>query len=462
MTPGTESGKILMIDDDEDVLLAAKLLLKKHSHHVIIEKNPKKIPFLLNNDSYDVILLDMNFSKDITSGKEGFYWLSQILEKDPSAVVILITAFGDVEMAVRALKEGATDFVLKPWQNEKLLATISTAIKLKKTYKEVDKLKKAKKQLEEDINQPFKDIIGKSASIQKVFDLIDKVAKTDANVLILGENGTGKELIARAIHQRSNRHDASFVGVDMGAITETLFESELFGHKKGSFTDAKEDRTGRFELANGGTLFLDEIGNLSMPLQSKLLTALQNREITRVGANQSISVDIRLVCATNMPVHDMVNDNTFRQDLLYRINTVEINLPPLRERQEDIPLLADHFLVKYAKKYRKNVTGISEDARLRLRKYNWPGNIRELQHAIERATIMSDNDRLEAEDFFFLSENRVGSSQEVQSDNLNLDEVERSIIQKAINIHDGNISKAAKELGLTRASLYRRLEKHGL
>ncbi len=462
MTPGTESGKILMIDDDEDVLLAAKLLLKKHSHHVIIEKNPKKIPFLLNNDSYDVILLDMNFSKDITSGKEGFYWLSQILEKDPSAVVILITAFGDVEMAVRALKEGATDFVLKPWQNEKLLATISTAIKLKKTYKEVDKLKKAKKQLEEDINQPFKDIIGKSASIQKVFDLIDKVAKTDANVLILGENGTGKELIARAIHQRSNRHDASFVGVDMGAITETLFESELFGHKKGSFTDAKEDRTGRFELANGGTLFLDEIGNLSMPLQSKLLTALQNREITRVGANQSISVDIRLVCATNMPVHDMVNDNTFRQDLLYRINTVEINLPPLRERQEDIPLLADHFLVKYAKKYRKNVTGISEDARLRLRKYNWPGNIRELQHAIERATIMSDNDCLEAEDFFFLSENRVGSSQEVQSDNLNLDEVERSIIQKAINIHDGNISKAAKELGLTRASLYRRLEKHGL
>ncbi len=462
MTPGTESGKILMIDDDEDVLLAAKLLLKKHSHHVIIEKNPKKIPFLLNNDSYDVILLDMNFSKDITSGKEGFYWLSQILEKDPSAVVILITAFGDVEMAVRALKEGATDFVLKPWQNEKLLATISTAIKLKKTYKEVDKLKKAKKQLEEDINQPFKDIIGKSASIQKVFDLIDKVAKTDANVLILGENGTGKELIARAIHQRSNRHDASFVGVDMGAITETLFESELFGHKKGSFTDAKEDRTGRFELANGGTLFLDEIGNLSMPLQSKLLTALQNREITRVGANQSISVDIRLVCATNMPVHDMVNDNTFRQDLLYRINTVEINLPPLRERQEDIPLLADHFLVKYAKKYRKNVTGISDDARLRLRKYNWPGNIRELQHAIERATIMSDNDRLEAEDFFFLSENRVGSSQEVQSDNLNLDEVERSIIQKAINIHDGNISKAAKELGLTRASLYRRLEKHGL
>ncbi|MEM6362519.1 MAG: sigma-54 dependent transcriptional regulator [Bacteroidota bacterium] len=457
-----ESGKVLMIDDDEDVLLAAKLLLKKNGHHVIIEKNPKKIPFLLNNDTYDVILLDMNFSKDITSGKEGFYWLSQIKEKDPNAVVILITAFGDVEMAVRALKEGATDFVLKPWQNEKLLATISTAIKLKNTYKEVDKLKKAKKQLEEDINQPFKDIIGKSASIKKVFDLIDKVAKTDANVLILGENGTGKELIARAIHQRSLRHDSSFVGVDMGAITETLFESELFGHKKGSFTDAKEDRAGRFELANSGTLFLDEIGNLSLPLQSKLLTAIQNREVTRIGSNKSVPVDIRLVSATNMHVHEMVNEGSFRQDLLYRINTVEINLPPLRERLEDIPLLATHFLDKYSKKYRKEIHGLSEEAIMTLRKYPWPGNIRELQHAIERAIIMSDNPKLEPDDFFFLSQSKSVSSAENYSDNLNLDEVEKSLIQKAINIHDGNISKAANELGLTRASLYRRLEKHGL
>ena len=457
-----ESGKVLMIDDDEDVLLAAKLLLKKNGHHVIIEKNPKKIPFLLNNDTYDVILLDMNFSKDITSGKEGFYWLSQIKEKDPNAVVILITAFGDVEMAVRALKEGATDFVLKPWQNEKLLATISTAIKLKNTYKEVDKLKKAKKQLEEDINQPFKDIIGKSASIKKVFDLIDKVAKTDANVLILGENGTGKELIARAIHQRSLSHDSSFVGVDMGAITETLFESELFGHKKGSFTDAKEDRAGRFELANSGTLFLDEIGNLSFPLQSKLLTAIQNREVTRIGSNKSVPVDIRLVSATNMHVHEMVNEGSFRQDLLYRINTVEINLPPLRERLEDIPLLATHFLDKYSKKYRKEIHGLSEEAIMTLRKYPWPGNIRELQHAIERAIIMSDNPKLEPDDFFFLSQSKSVSSAENYSDNLNLDEVEKSLIQKAINIHDGNISKAANELGLTRASLYRRLEKHGL
>jgi len=457
-----EIGKILMVDDDEDVLLAAKLLLKKHAHQVIIEKNPKKIPFLLNNDTYDVILLDMNFSKDTTSGKEGFYWLSQILEQEPNAVVIMITAFGDVEMAVKALKEGATDFVLKPWQNEKLLATISSAIKLNKSYREVDKLKKAKKQLEEDINQPFKEIIGTSKAINDVFKLIEKVAKTDANVLILGENGTGKELVARAIHNRSLRKDNSFVSVDMGAITETLFESELFGHKKGAFTDAKEDRAGRFEIANGGSLFLDEIGNLGLPLQSKLLTVLQSREVTRIGANKSIQVDIRLICATNLDVHTMVSENTFRQDLLYRINTVEIKLPPLRDRLDDIPLLASHFLKQYSKKYRKEVNNISDDAIHKLKKYNWPGNIRELQHALERAIIMTDQDFLSAEDFQFLLPGGQANTVDTGTDNLNLDNVEKSVIQKAINIHDGNISKAAEELGLTRASLYRRLEKHGL
>lgn len=455
-----ELGKILIIDDNEDVLLAAKLLLKKHAHDVIIEKNPKKIPFLMNNDTYDVILLDMNYSQDITSGKEGFFWLEKILEIDPSAVVILITAFGDVEMAVKALKVGATDFVLKPWQNEKLLATISSAIKLKKSYKEVDKLKQAKKLLENDMNQPFKDIIGVSHAMKNVFSVIDKVAKTDANVLILGENGTGKELIARALHQRSIRKDNVFVGVDMGAITETLFESELFGHKKGSFTDAKEDRAGRFEVANRGTLFLDEIGNLSMPLQSKLLTVLQNREVTRIGSNKSIPVDIRLICATNMPLHDMVQDNTFRQDLLYRMNTVEIKLPPLRERMEDIPLLADHFMKTYCNKYRKQIKKIAAATLKKLQKYSWPGNIRELQHAIERAVIMSEGSVLNPDDFFFLSEK--ADAKKDMSDNYNLDEVEKVVIQRAINKHSGNISKAAKELGLTRASLYRRLEKHGL
>lgn len=455
-----EIGNILIVDDDEDVLLAAKMLLKKHVHQVTIEKNPNKIPFLLNNYSFDVILLDMNFSKDITSGKEGFYWLSQITERDPNAVVILITAFGDVEMAVRALKEGATDFVLKPWQNEKLLATISAAIKLKKSYNEVDKLKKAKKQLQDDSNMPFKDILGESIAIKKVFDVIDKVAQTDANVLILGENGTGKELVARALHQKSLRKDNVFIGVDMGAITETLFESELFGHKKGSFTDAKEDRTGRFEAANTGSLFLDEIGNLSLPLQSKLLTVLQNRQITRIGSNKPLSVDIRLICATNMPIYEMVKNTEFRQDLLYRINTVELHLPPLRERQDDIQLLADHFVEMYSKKYRKPTKTFSSNTIKRLQKYTWPGNIRELQHAIERAVIMSDGNTLSSEDFFFLTNNP--QADDINVENYNLESVEKSVIQKAINKHNGNISKAAKELGLTRASLYRRLEKHGL
>lgn len=453
-------GKVLIIDDDEDVLLAAKMLLKKHAHQVIIEKNPKKIPFLLNNDTYDAILLDMNFSQDITSGKEGFYWLNEILERDPTAVVIMITAFGDVEMAVKALKEGATDFVLKPWQNEKLIATISAAIKLKRSYKEVNRLEQTQRQLQEDSNQPFKNIIGQSGSIREVFTLIDKVAQTDANILILGENGTGKELIARAIHQRSLRRDKVFIGVDMGAITESLFESELFGHKKGSFTDAKEDRAGRFEVANGGTLFLDEIGNLSLPLQSKLLTVLQRREVMRVGANKPTPIDIRLVCATNLPIHEMVSENTFRQDLLYRINTVEINLPPLRDRQEDVPVLADHFIKMYCKKYRKPMKTLAANTIKRLQKYRWPGNIRELQHAIERSVIMSDGNQLTPDDFFFL--NQAAENQESLTDHFNLDEVEKMVIQKAIGKHSGNISKAAKELGLTRASLYRRLEKHGL
>jgi len=451
-----DSGKILMIDDDEDVLLAAKMLLKKYNHQVIIEKNPNKIPFLLNNDTYDVILLDMNFSKDTTSGKEGFEWLKQIKERDPQAVVIMITAFGDVEMAVRALKEGATDFILKPWQNEKLVATISTAIKLKKSYLEVDKLRKAKQLLEEQISQPYRDIIGESEALKQVFTLIDKVAKTEANVLILGENGTGKELVARAIHEKSLRKDSSFVAVDMGAITETLFESELFGHKKGAFTDARDDRPGRFELANNGTLFLDEIGNLSMNLQSKLLSALQARQITRVGSNTPIDVNIRLICATNMPLHDMVKEGKFRQDLLYRINTVEVLIPPLCERIEDIPMLAIHFLNYYSKKYHKEVLAISQAAMGKLKKYPWPGNVRELQHAIERAVIMADSNTLQETDFLF---SRKGN--ETSSDSLNLDDVEKQAVAKAIQLHNGNISKAADELGLTRASLYRRMEKYG-
>lgn len=453
-------GKILIVDDNEDLLFAAKMLLKKYAKEVTIEKDPRRIPFLINNNNYDVILLDMNFTEDTTSGKEGFHWLRKIMEMDPKAVVILITAFGDVEMAVQALKEGATDFILKPWQNEKLIATLSAAIKLKESYNQVDKLSIRQKQLQADMKKPFSEIIGHSASMKNVFSIIEKVAKTDANVLILGENGTGKELIARAIHDQSERNDDIFVGVDMGAITESLFESELFGHKKGAYTDAKEDRAGRFEVADKGTLFLDEIGNLSMPLQSKLLTALQKREVTRIGSNKSLSIDIRLICATNMPIHNMILESTFRQDLLYRINTVEIFLPPLRDRQDDIPVLADHFLKVYATKYRKQFKGLKHSAHQLLQRYSWPGNIRELQHAIERAIIMAEGEELDSRDFFFLS--AKPANDKINSNSLNLDEVEKNMIQKAIDKNSGNISKAAKELGLTRASLYRRLEKYGL
>jgi two-component system, NtrC family, response regulator HydG len=459
-------NKILIIDDDEDVLIAAKMLLKKHAKEVIIEKDPRRIPFLLNQDTYDAILLDMNYSQDTTSGKEGFHWLAEIKERDPQAVVILITAFGDVEMAVRALKEGATDFVLKPWQNEKLIATISAAARLKHSYEEVSRLREEKKVMQEDADQPFRDIIGQSDPIKRVFNLINKVAATDANVLILGENGTGKELIARALHKQSLRKDNAFVSVDMGAITETLFESELFGHKKGSFTDAREDRVGRFEMAHKGTLFMDEIGNLSQPLQSKLLTALQAREVTRVGTNKAIPVDIRLICATNMDLAGMVARGTFRQDLLYRINTVEIHLPALRDRVEDIPLLCEHFLKIYGKKYRKPQARMGKDAIHFLQRYGWPGNIRELQHAMERALIMAEGDELSKEDFYFLDKGMSSGASTASSttdmDNFNLDDVEKRTIERAIRVNGGNISKAADELGLTRASLYRRLSKHGL
>ncbi|OJJ18112.1 sigma-54-dependent Fis family transcriptional regulator [marine bacterium AO1-C] len=453
-------GNILIVDDDEDILLAAKMLLKRHAKKVIIEKNPKKIPFLLNNDTYDVILLDMNFVEDTTTGKEGIYWLKEIIQRDPQAVVIMITAFGGVELAVEALKEGATDFVLKPWQNEKLIATISAAAQLNSSRKEVNTLKQAKQTLVRDLEQPFGDMLGESAGMKNVKGIIQKVAKTDANVLILGENGTGKELVARALHKQSSRSSKDFIGVDMGAIAETLFESELFGHKKGAFTDAKEDRIGRFEIANKGTLFLDEIGNLPLNLQAKLLAVLQNRQVMPLGSSRAVSIDIRLICATNMPIQEMIENKEFRQDLLYRINTVEIYLPPLRERGEDIPLLARHFLKSYGKKYKRSDKKISSAALTKLQRYHWPGNVRELQHAIERAVIMSDEALIQPDDFFFLNQKTPNENSQVNT--LNLDEMEKTVIEKALQKYNGNISKAAKELGLTRASLYRRLEKYGI
>ena len=453
-------GKILAIDDNEDILFALKLLLKNHVELIQTETNPERIPELLNNETFDVILLDMNFTKDAISGQEGFDWLNKIIEIDKDAVVVFITAYGDAEKAVKAIKAGATDFVLKPWQNEKLLATISSAIKLRRSKSEASDLKKKQTEISAIQDQPFHEFIGNSPEMQQVFSTIKKVAKTDANIFILGENGTGKELVARALHRNSSRKDEVFISVDLGSIAETLFESELFGHMKGAFTDAKKDKPGRFEIASGGTLFLDEIGNLSLPMQAKLLTVIERREITRVGANKAKNIDARLICATNNDIYEMVQNESFRQDLLYRINTVEIHLPPLRDRVSDIPLLANHFLDIYSKKYRKKIKGISADALKRLTQYQWPGNVRELQHSLERAVIMSDSDIIQTEDFLLSS--RSEKSAEIEIDTYNLDEVEKNIIVKVLKQNQGNVTQAASILGLTRTSLYRRMEKYGL
>jgi len=458
-----KAGKILIIDDNEDLLKAAKIFLKRHFGQVDTETNPGLLPILMVNEQYDVILLDMNFTRDVSSGQEGFYWLDRILELDSSAVVVLITAYGDVTTAVKAIKEGATDFVLKPWENEKLLATLNAALQLRQSKLEISQLRNQQQQFLQDMDQKFKDIIGQSPAMMKVFETIDRVAGTDANVLILGENGTGKELVARAIHRNSRRHKEAFVGVDLGSITNTLFESELFGHKKGAFTDAREDRTGRFEQAHKGTLFLDEIGNLPLPLQAKLLATLQNREVTRVGTNKVLPVNIRLISATNMAIHNMVYDNSFRQDLLYRINTIEITLPPLRERLEDIMPLANHFIGIYAKKYNKDIRKAGEGLIKRMQKYTWPGNIRELQHSIERAVIMSNHSVLQPEDLFMQKQLPPEKHEEsINLDHYNIEDVEKILIRKALQKHNGHITRAAEELGLTRSSLYRRLERYGL
>lgn len=456
-----KNGRILVIDDNEDILFTLKLLLKQHVEAIDTTTDPERIPELLQKENYDVILLDMNFTKDSISGQEGFHWLYRIIDLDPTAVVVFITAYGDVERAVKAIKAGAADFVLKPWQNEKLLATVNSAIQLKRSKEEASKLRVTKEELSSELERPFKDFIGDSPAMQQVFATIKKVAQTDASVLILGENGTGKELVARALHRQSRRNDEVFISVDLGAISETLFESELFGHVRGAFTDARKDRPGRFEIACGGTLFLDEIGNLSLPMQAKLLTAIEKQKVTRVGSNKPVPVDVRLICATNMPIHGMVGEHRFRQDLLYRINTVEIVLPPLRERIEDIPLLADHFLKKVSAKYNKEIRSIHPDALNKLYGYTWPGNVRELQHAIERAVILCDSNVLMADDFL-LTCPAASQGEELQLQSFKIDDVEKNVIQKALRKHNGNISKAAKELGLTRASLYRRLEKYAL
>jgi two-component system response regulator HydG len=446
-----KNSSILVIDDDPDVLTAVRLLLKTDVKEVVTEKNPENLRGLLASRHFDLIMLDMNFTSSINTGNEGFFWLNEIKKRKPDTAVIMITAYADIDLAIRSLKDGAADFIVKPWQNAKLIETIRDILK-RKDHSLSSVLPEA---------QAIDEIIGRSEVMKDIFYKIEKIAPTDANILLLGENGTGKDLVAKAIQQRSLRASMPYIKVDAGALTDSLFESELFGHKKGAFTDAREDRMGRFEAADGGTLFLDEIGNISLQQQSKLLTVLQNRQVTRIGTNKPIPVDIRLLCATNLPLAELSNENRFRKDLLYRINTVEIVIPPLRKRGEDIGLLADHFLKLYSRKYMRSITGLSDAAHKKIMSHPYPGNVRELQYSIERAVIMADGEILQPGDIIFSPlESSVTDGDEVKE--VKLSAVEKNTILRVIHKHNGNITKAAKELGITRTSLYRRISKYDI
>ncbi|MGZ3850182.1 MAG: sigma-54-dependent transcriptional regulator [Flavisolibacter sp.] len=449
-----KTASILVIDDDVDVLTAVRLLLRPEVKEIVTEKNPEQLRSILARQDFDVILLDMNFNSSINTGNEGIFWLKKIKEEFHSgAAVIMITAYGDIDLAIRSLKEGAFDFVVKPWHNERLIATIREAVKRKENKGSLQQTLSTSSIFETEL-------LGKSEIMQDIFYKIQKIAPTDANILILGENGTGKELIAKAIHHFSNRSTKPFVKVDVGALTESLFESELFGQKKGEFTDSTEDRTGRFEAAQGGTLFLDEIGNISLHQQAKLLTVLQSRMVTKLGSNETVPIDIRLVCATNIPIAELANENRFRKDLIYRINTVEILVPPLRRREKDILLLAGHFCKIYSNKYLKPTMEFDDKAMDKLLNYHYPGNVRELQYTIERAVIMAEGTTLTAKDIIFSPIESTVITEEVQHTNLGT--VEKNTILKVIEKHSGNISKAAKELGITRTALYRRLNKYDI
>ena len=451
-------GKILIVDDNEDVLFALNLLLEPYTEKIKVATTPDRIEYFMTTFHPDLILLDMNFSRDAIRGQEGFESLKQILQIDPQAIVIFMTAYTDTDKAVRAIKAGATDFIPKPWEKDKLLATLTSGMRLRQSQQEVSILKEQVEVLSGQ-NTSENDIIGESSVMQEVFTTINKLSNTDANILILGENGTGKDVIARLIYRCSPRYGKPFVTIDLGSIPEQLFESELFGFEKGAFTDAKKSKAGRMEVATSGTLFLDEIGNLSLPMQSKLLTAIEKRQISRLGSTQTVPIDVRLICATNADIRQMVEDGNFRQDLLYRINTIEIHIPPLRERGNDIILLADHFLDRYTRKYKKEIHGLTREAKNKLLKYTWPGNVRELQHTIERAVILGDGSMLKPENFLFHTTSKQKKEEEVV---LNLEQLERQAIEKALRISNGNISRAAEYLGITRFALYRKLEKLGL
>ena len=448
-------ANILVVDDNKSVLSALEILLQFEYESVQTLVNPNQISSYPNFDKIDIVLLDMNFSAGINSGNEGLFWLKEIKKKSPSISVVMMTAYGAVDLAVQALKEGAADFILKPWNNEKLLATVKSAYTLRQSQKEISNLRKKENSLKRVINEDKNYIIGNSKALNEVLNLVRKVAKTDVNVLITGENGTGKELIARELHRTSKRKNEVFINVDMGSISETLFESELFGHTKGAFTDAKEDRAGKFEAAHEGSLFLDEIGNLSLQTQAKLLSAIQNKSIVRVGANKAIEVDIRLICATNCNLEDMVANGLFREDLLYRINTIHITVPPLREREDDILILTEFYLKRFSNKYDKPGLRINQAALDKLMGYQWPGNIRELLHAIERAVILSESNVLKPGDFILNEKTMVS----IDSGPGTLEEMELLMITNALNQNNGNYSAAAEQLGVSRQTLYNKIKK---
>lgn len=453
------NGKILVIDDNTQILDSLKLLLKYEFKEISCYQDPNSIVDKLQTNPFDVILLDMNFKNPNNTGKEGIFWLKEILKRDPLAVVILITAFGDIALAVQAIKEGATDFITKPWDADKLIVTLKNALELRLNKVKVKKLQSSQTVLQSDIDKHFQMYTGSSMSMKEVFRTIEKVAATDANVLIYGENGTGKELIARELHRKSNRADESFISVDLGSINESLFESELFGHVKGAFTDARNDRAGRFEVASGGTLFMDEISNLPLPQQAKLLTALQSRKITKLGSNNATPIDIRLITATNRNLEEMIEQGLFREDLFYRINTITIHLPPLRDRKEDIPGLAAFFINQYAAKYNKPNISLSPKANDALLNYSWPGNIRELKHTIEKAIILCDSDKIQPVDLALKPSSAMSYK---SSDNKSLSEFEKQAISIALEKAKGNLSLAAKTLKISRTTLYAKIQKYNL
>ena len=452
-------GRILIVDDNEELLFALQLYLAPYFKHIDILKSPKTLLNQLEREDYDLVLLDMNFASGINNGNEGLYWLKRILEVDAMACVVLITAYGEVELAVRAIKEGATDFIQKSWDEEKILATLQAAYRQRKSKQEIKSLKVKQHHLSNQIHAKHAFVVGSSPAMKKVMDTVAKVAPTEANVLIVGENGTGKEVIASAIHNLSNRHNQVLINIDLGSLSETLFESELFGAKKGAYTDAKEDRVGRMELASGGTLFMDEIGNIPLHLQSKLLGALQNREITPLGAQRSTPIDIRLISATNKNLETLIKEGLFREDLLYRINTITIELPPLRERLEDIPLLAQFFLERYCNHYQKDKMVLHPSAIKKLESHSWPGNIRELQHVIEKSVIMAASAKLSDEDILITGNKTAGLT---NPSSFSLAEHERMLISKAVEACHGNISKAAEKLGINRSTLYEKMKKYGI